>query len=209
MRRLAPLVAILAFTVIPSWVPAQAFAPNAEALVLRPGDAVRISVWRNAELSGEFVIASDGTLTHPLYRTLRVAGISLPEAESRLQAFLQRFESSPQFVLEPLLRVSVSGEVNRPNLYTLRPETSVSQAVALAGGPTDRARRDRIRLIRDHNVVDIDLSDVGSGATRLLIRSGDEILVERRRAVFREYIAPVITVAGATAAIVNAVLRAR
>ncbi|HEV8399062.1 MAG TPA: polysaccharide biosynthesis/export family protein [Gemmatimonadales bacterium] len=179
-----------------------------DSLALRPGDAVRITVWRKPEMSGEFAVAADGSLTHPLYRALRVTGIPLATAEARLRTFLQQYETNPEFVMEPLLHVAVGGEVVRPNLYTLRPETSVSDAVALAGGPTERGRRDRVRLLRDGSEVVLDLTTPQPGYATTPIRSGDQILVDRKRAVFRETIGPIVMVAGATAAILNVILRA-
>jgi polysaccharide export outer membrane protein len=179
-----------------------------DSLVLRPGDALRITVWRNPELSGEFAISGDGSITHPLYRSVRVTGIPLSAAESRVRAFLLRLENNPEFVVEPLLHVAIGGEVVRPNLYTLRPETSVADAVALAGGPTDRGRRDRVRLLRDGGETVLDLTKPQAGLAAMPIRSGDQLLVDRKSAVFRETLAPIITVAGATAAILNVILRA-
>jgi polysaccharide export outer membrane protein len=210
-RRLWPLLAAavgaLALALAPA-AAAQAGGPGPrDSLMLRPGDAVRITVWRKPEMSGEFAVAGDGSITHPLYRSLRVTGMPLATAEGRLRTFLQQFETNPEFVMEPLLHVAIGGEVVRPNLYTLRPETSVSDAVALAGGPTDRGRRDRVRLLRDGREIPLDLTRPQAGVAATPIRSGDQILVDRKHAVFRETIGPIITVAGATAAILNVILR--
>lgn len=180
-----------------------------DPIALRPGDAVRISVWRKPEMSGQFTISMDGSVAHPLYRSVTVTGLSLPALESRLRMFLEQFEETPQFVVEPLLRVVVGGEVARPNLYTLGPETSVAQAVALAGGATERGHADRIRLVRAGSTILIDLTKADPAATQLAIRSGDEVFVDRRRSIFREYVTPAITIVGAAAAITSAVLRAR
>jgi protein involved in polysaccharide export with SLBB domain len=200
----------------PAILPAQAFSPSAPALVaapatviLRPGDAIRITVWRKPELSGEFVVAADSSVIHPLYRAVKVAGVPLAMSEARVRAFLDGLEANPSFVLEPLLRVTVGGEVARPNLYTLRPETSISQAVALAGGPTERGQRDRVRVLRGDTVVVLDLTRAGVHQSQMPIRSGDQILIERRRSVFKDFIAPSLTLVGATAAILNVVLRSR
>jgi len=182
---------------------------NPSAAVLRPGDVVRITVWRKPELSGEFEVAADGTVRHPLYRRVQLAGVPLPTAESRLRSFLEEFESNPHFVIEPLLRVAIAGEVRQPNLYALPPETTIAQAVAYAGGLTDRARPDRVHIVRDGGGVVVDLADPGGVATRLSIRSGDQIVVDRRTSVFRDYVAPVASIAGAIAAVVNVYLRTR
>ena len=120
-----------------------AAATATSATTLNPGDVVRITVWRKPELSGDFVVARDGTLSHPLLREVHVTGIPVELVDARIREFLTTLEANPQFVIEPLLRVAVSGEVRTPNLYNLRPETSISQAVAVAGGTTERGRRDR------------------------------------------------------------------
>jgi polysaccharide biosynthesis/export protein len=109
-------------------------------------------------------------------------------------------------VIEPLLRVAVAGEVRQPNLYTLRPETSISQAVAMAGGPTDRGRRDRVVLVRDAREQVISLRAADRSGAGMPVRSGDQIMVERDSAVFRDVIAPMISILGATAAVVSVIL---
>jgi polysaccharide biosynthesis/export protein len=184
-------------------------SPVATGIVLGPGDVVRITVWRKPEFSGEFRIAPDGSIAHPLYRAVEVAGVPFSITEERVGAFLRHFGEDPQFVIEPLLRVSVGGEVGRPNLYTLNPETSIAQAVALAGGPTERGRRDRVLVVRSEGALIVRLTDAASGGLRMPIRSGDQIIVERRRTLFRDYIAPAITLTGATAAIISVILRSQ
>lgn len=184
-------------------------SPRDAELTLRPGDAVRISVWRKPEYSGEFTISYEGAIAHPFYQQLRVTGVAVPEVRRMIADHLAKFEAEPLFVMEPLLRVTVGGEVNRPGLYTLTRETSVSQAVAAAGGVAERGRSDRVQLFRDGRSVQVDLTQPEPGNAQLPIRSGDQIYVARRRAVFREYILPVISIAGAAAAIVNATDRNR
>jgi protein involved in polysaccharide export with SLBB domain len=195
--------------VLPAQVPAQATQAAIMEPGLRPGDAVRITVWRRPELSGEFVIDADGALAHPLYRAVRLVDVPIALAESRLKTFLGTFESNPSFSFEPLLRVTLSGEVTRPNLYSLRPETTIAQAVAIAGGPTARARSDRVRLLREGQTLLVDLSRPESALAQARVRSGDQIQVDLRRSVFREYVAPAIMLTGSTAAILNVILRRR
>jgi polysaccharide export outer membrane protein len=189
---------------------AQSRVAGDDEIVLRPGDAVRLTVWRNADLTGEFAIGPDGSIMHPmLYRKFSISNVPLSLAEASLREFLMKFEANPEFVMEPLLRVSLGGEVARPNLYLLRPGTTLTQAIAVAGGPTERGRRDRVMLRREGTSRTISVTNPEVGIAQLRVRSGDEIIIERRRAVFREVIAPVATVVGATAAVLNAILRAR
>ena len=187
---------------------AQGSAPAAE-LALRPGDAIRISVWRKPEYSGEFTISYEGAITHPFYQQLRVTGMPVSDVRRLIADHLAKFEAQPLFVVEPLLRVTVGGEVNRPGLYTLTPETSVAQAVAAAGGVAELGRPDRVQLFREGRAMQVDLTKPEPGTAQMPIRSGDQIYVARRSAVFREYVLPVVSIAGAAAAIINVVLRNR
>ncbi|MBW3654567.1 MAG: SLBB domain-containing protein [Gemmatimonadetes bacterium] len=197
------LLAALSLVFSPSAGAAQAGAET----VLNPGDAVRITVWRRDDLSGEFSIAADGTVVHPLLKQVVVTGISLPEAERRLGEMLQRVEGNAPFVVEGLLRVSVGGEVRTPNLYALTPVTTVSQAVALAGGISDRGRLDRVRLIRGGTEQMIDLTDPAQRLSNMTVRSGDQIVVARRGNVFRDVIAPAGSLAAAVVSLIGILTR--
>jgi polysaccharide export outer membrane protein len=204
---LAALAVAGAFT-LAGPVRAQAPATNAAAntTTLNPGDVVRITVWRKPELSGDFVVARDGTLSHPLLREVRVTGIPVEQVDARIREFLATLEANPQFVIEPLLRVAVSGEVRTPNLYNLRPETSISQAVAVAGGTTERGRRDRVVLVRQNRQMVVNFHRPDETGAGMLIRSGDQIMVEQGTSLWRDVIGPVVSVLGATAAIVSVIL---
>ena len=170
---------------------------------LNPGDQVRIAVWRSPEFSGDFLVAPNGTISHPLYREIQVTGVSLTTVEERLRAFLTRYISTPQFVIQPLVKIIVGGEVRTPNVYSVPPETTIAQAVALAGGPTDRGNPQKLRVIRDGQEIPIDLTKADSDVGRLQIRSGDQILMPRRRTAAREYIGPMFSAVAAIAATIN------
>src|SRR4051812_15189440 len=79
-------------------VMAQSPTPNTEPVILAPGDSVRVVVWRKPEMSGDFIVAPDGSITHPLYRSVRVGGVPFATAEANVRTFLARFEQDPQFV---------------------------------------------------------------------------------------------------------------
>lgn len=162
----------------------------ANSSIISPGDQIRIIVWRKPEMSGDFPIAANGTIIHPLYREVQVTGVPLSVVEDRLRTFLSRFDTNPQFVIQPLVKVIVAGEVRSPNIYPVPPETTVQQVVALAGGPTDRGLLNDVRIVRDRQEVRVDLSRPDSEAALLQIRSGDVILVGRRGSGFLEMIGP-------------------
>ena len=194
------LLALLGAATLAPLAGAGAQTPR-QAPSLRPGDAVRITVWRDSELSGEFTVSTDSTLMHPVYRTLRIGGVPLRELDGRFRTFLQRYQTEPQFVAQPLLRITIGGEVLRPALYYLAPDVTVTQAVAIAGGATPRGRSDRVRLLSDGRIQHIRIDGTDPTAS-LPVRSGDQLVIERSGNVFRDVIAPLIGVAGSIASII-------
>lgn len=184
-----------------------------QATTLSPGDSVRIVVWRKPEMSGDFIIAPDNTISHPLYRAVRVGGVSFTSAEANVRAFLARFEQDPQFVIEPLVRVAVSGEVGRPQVFAVRPETTIGEAVAQAGGPNQFGKRDHVRVLRKdaaggQRELIVSLLEPAGSAGMLRVHSGDQIVVDRKKSFFREVFLPALGVFGSAASIYLVIDRA-
>jgi polysaccharide biosynthesis/export protein len=180
-----------------------ALAQQAQASAA-PGDVLRLVVWRAPEFSGDFLIASDGTLQHPLMTEVRVAGVPAAQVRQRITEVLRRFESDPHFVYTILHRISVTGEVRVPGLYPLTGETTLSQAVAAAGGPTNFASG-KVRLSRGGQITVLDLRGAGAGAATMTVQPGDELDVPRQSNWVRDIMVPMATVVGAIAAIVGIV----
>src|SRR5438309_11302791 len=203
MRRWAGrLVAVLLMAPLGS-ASAQRLVRPLEDRALRPGDVLRINVWRHAELSGDFVVAPDSTLVDPVYQVVKVAGAPLPVVRERLRGVLASFEQGVPFVLEPLFPVTVAGEVRQPNLYRLPQGTTFSQAIAQAGGPTELGRLDKVRVIRRDSEMVIDLARGYSRYEALPIASGDQVLVARRSSfnLLRDVVYPLASLTAAVAAV--------
>lgn len=198
---------IAAFLILVSHAPVLSGQDGASAATIAPGDLLQITVWRREELSGKFVVAPDGSISHPLYRELHVAGLSLPQIEQRIRTFLLKYETTPELVVVPLFRIIVGGEVRQPNVYTIPPGTTIGEAIAQAGGPTERGRLDRVRLSRrDGSTSVLDLTQSRQEIARTVLLSGDAITVARRRNIFQDVIAPSSSVLGAVAAIVGVIV---
>jgi polysaccharide export outer membrane protein len=217
MRHLKLWLLLIIGIVVPEGIAAQSPAanpaPSGEQVSLAPGDSVRIMVWRKPEMSGDFIVGPDGTITHPLYRAVRVGGVPFATAEANVRAFLARFEQDPQFVLEPLVRVAVSGEVGRPQVFAVRPETSIADAVAQAGGPNQFGRREKVRVLRkdvggrQHELF-VNLLDPEGATGNIRVHSGDQIVVDRRHSFFRDIFLPALGVLGSAASIYLVIDRA-
>jgi polysaccharide export outer membrane protein len=204
------LAALLLLALLPA-VPVRAQTPaasrtTADQSFLAPGDSVRIVVWRKPELSGDFVVASDGTITHPLYRAVRVAGVPFAKAEESVRTFLTQFEANPQFVMEPLIHVAVSGYVTRPLVFAASPGTSVGEAIARAGGVDQQGARNHVRILRltpngQQSQMLVDLTDAAGSAGTMPIRSGDQIIVDKRKSFFKDIMVPALGIIGSIASL--------
>jgi polysaccharide biosynthesis/export protein len=154
---------------------------NAESrdLALSPGDVVRISIWREPDLSGEFLVDEAGIVTLPLLGKRSVLNIPVFRLRDTLIADYGVQLKNPSVTITPLRRIYVLGEVAKPGLYTVDPTISLAGAVALAGGATASGDLDRLRVVRGGKVV---LSRVaaGSSLSAVNILSEDQVFVDRR-----------------------------
>lgn len=197
MRRLL-LTLLLALAAAPA-------AAQDTTAAVRPSDAIRLSVWRQPEFSGEFPIAPDGTILHPLLSQVRVVGRTREQVRAQLLDVLRQFDREPQFVFDYLYRVAVVGEVRLPNLYNLPPETTIGQAVAAAGGFSEFARLDQVRLLRGGREIVLDLRNPSPEVAEMRIRSGDQIRVPRRGAGWRDVVSLGASIVAAIASVAAAV----
>jgi protein involved in polysaccharide export with SLBB domain len=180
-RRIYSVVHVCALAIGSAAVPADSAAQlrlDTTLQVLKPGDYIRIAVWRKEELSGEFRIGADGTIEHPLYRAVHVADMPLSTAQDRIRTFVLQFETNPQLLVQPLFRVAVAGEVNRPDLFRLAPDVTVAGAIQMAGGYSPTARIAVVKLVRGGLMRELDLRNPVEAAT--VLQSGDQIIVEHR-----------------------------
>jgi polysaccharide export outer membrane protein len=208
MRTLLFSLVLLAVALVLSYaVPlaAQSVGPDPDPPVLRPGDSVRIAVYQSTELSQAFQVGPNGAPSDPLYQEINVAGVPLPVVEDRVRTFLSRFEARPRFVVLPRFRVALGGEVRGPGLYYFPAGTTIAQAVAQAGGPTELGRMNRVHLIRDGKLVVVDLTELQPGAAQTPIHSGDQILVQRRKnlSFIKDIVVPIASVSAAVFGIIR------
>jgi protein involved in polysaccharide export with SLBB domain len=127
-------------------------------------------------------------------------------AEANVRKFLARFEENPEFVMEPLIRVAISGEVDKPQVFALRPETTIAEAVARAGGTTELGARNRVRVVRlnpsgEQEQLIVNLTDPTAGYGRIPVRSGDQIIVDRRKSFLKDVLLPTLGVIGSIASL--------
>jgi protein involved in polysaccharide export with SLBB domain len=157
--------------------------------VLRPGDALKISVWREKELNGEYLIDARGLVQIPGLGDIVVAGLTPMEVKERLsEQLVRRGIVTPEISVQPVIRVSVLGEVQSPGLLSVEPGTNLIHLITLAGGPTERANMKAVRVIRAGRPYEVDLESAlsGSSAGRVVLFSNDVVFLDRKRGLTRE-----------------------
>ncbi|HEX2092213.1 MAG TPA: polysaccharide biosynthesis/export family protein [Longimicrobiaceae bacterium] len=191
----------LAMLLAPGAASAQSAGP---ADPLRPGDMVRLRIWREPELSGDFPVDEDGVVVLPRIGPLRVAGESPARLQERLVGAYQEFLQHNSIDVVLLRRVQVLGAVRNPGLYPLDPTMTISDALALAGGPTSEGRPNRVELVRDGKRVPVKLS-TNTRIASSPIRSGDQLFVPERGWLSRNPGIAAAVVTGAISVLVSLV----
>lgn len=173
---------------------------------LRAGDLLRVLVFREAELSGEFLIDARGVVQIPGIGALQVAGMEPQQAQERIVQALRERGISRDVAVQAQVRVSVLGEVRAPALYPTEPGTSLLQLLTIAGGPTERANLRATRVVRDGRVfvVDLERGLEGGAAGRVVLYSGDYVVIPRRTGFTRETMSLMLQVVGTIAALTAA-----
>jgi polysaccharide export outer membrane protein len=144
---------------------------------LGPGDTLKIVVFQEDDLSLSAKINTRGSIDYPLIGELNLEGLTLAEAEDRLDSKLRG-----DYLVDPQISISiakyrnfyVTGEVRAPGSYEFQPGMTVRQAIAIAGDFTDRASRSKIFIIKEGD------KDYASNKTGLneRIGPGDTITVK-------------------------------
>lgn len=173
---------------------------------LRSGDVLKINVFRDKELSGDYPIDARGFVQIPGLGVIKAAGLDPTDITDRLRlALIERGFARPEISVQPLIRVSVLGEVRSPNVYPVDPGTSLLQLLTVAGGPTDRARLQDTRVIRDGRAFRIDMDGglKGSAAGRVVLYSNDVVVVGRRKGLTSENLSLTLTATSLVLAVLN------
>jgi len=169
----------------------------------------------NPNTSLNYVIQKDSTIRFPILDSVNLVGMTIRQAENFLQ------ESYATHYVDPFVQISVTnrrvivfpgngGEAQV--LYLANNNTTLLEALALAGGVTQRGRAAKIKLIRKDDdgkrlVYKIDLSKIeGLDYTDVIVKANDYIYVEPvpeiGREVLRE-VTPIITLITSTAIVIS------
>ena len=121
---------------------------------LGSGDIVKITVFNQEDLSGEYTVNGAGNISLPLINLIAAKDLTVKQVE---QAICDKLK--PDYILNPRVSVQVLnyrpfyilGEVKEPNSYPYVDGMTFRNAVAIAGGFTYRAKEDHVLVIRGNN----------------------------------------------------------
>ena len=144
---------------------------------LAAGDKVRVTVFGEEDLSGEFEVDAAGQISLPLIGKVAAAGGGTDELEASIvAALLDGYLQRPRVSVEILSfrSIFVMGEVNDPGSYPYSVGLTAIKAIALAGGFTYRAKKNVLFITRD--------SESGEQEIRVdnFVLPGDTIRVKER-----------------------------
>lgn len=166
--------------------PAVATAPDAGQPTgtdykLGSGDKLRITVFGEAGLTGEYAVTSNGSISFPLIGSVQAANQTLTQVEDTIRTRLEGgYIKDPRVAVEVLeyRTFYILGEVNKPGEYPYRSSLTVEQAVATAGGYTYRANRKEFAITHPGDSRDAKALFKDSGQLR--IQPGDTIRIKER-----------------------------
>lgn len=149
------------------------------AYTLSGGDRVRVVVFGDPSLGGEFTIAGSGFISLPLIGEVDVRGLTSTQLQDRIVARLaDGYLKDPRVAVEVLTTrpFYILGEVNKPGQYPFANGLTVLGAVAQAGGYTYRARTKQV-LIK-HAGADAEVTETVTATT--MVAPGDTIRIKER-----------------------------
>jgi protein involved in polysaccharide export with SLBB domain len=163
--------------------PPQASAPEPTG-VLRPGDVVRLRIWREPDLSGDFQVDEQGTVVLPKIGPLSIRELPAASLKTLLVDKYSTYLRDPAIDVTVLRRVNVLGAVRNPGLYPVDATMTVADVFALAGGVAPDGNPDKGELIRAGTRLDVKLSRRTKLAETPL-QSGDQLFVPQRSWISR------------------------
>ena len=163
---------------------------SSQSYVLQPGDLVDIRIYMEDDMNRLLRISGNGTVTFPLVGNIKLAGLSLEQAEQTLANRLTAYIKQPQVSM--LVKeygnktVYVLGQVAKPGPIQIPPEKALTvlEAITSVGGFTDVANTSKVRVLRIENGkqknLDVDVTQItkqGNKSLDISLQPGDVVYV--------------------------------
>jgi polysaccharide biosynthesis/export protein len=126
---------------------------NSAEYKLGPEDVIEVFVWKEPDLSATVVVRPDGKISLPLSNELDASGKTAIQLQEEIAKRLEQYIRQPivNVMVKQInsLKISVLGEVRKPDVYRIKTRVTVLDAIAMAGGFTDLARPGKVVILRN------------------------------------------------------------
>jgi polysaccharide export outer membrane protein len=150
---------------------------------ISPQDTLDVSVFKVPELSAKDVIVeSNGIVSLPYIGSVNLLGLSLQQAEKRVEALLSKDLQNPKVSIKrtqkAVKQVTVEGAVQTPGVFPIVSSMTFLQAIAMSQGITDLADVKNVIVFRDGKQYAVDLYKVRRGLSPdPVLKQNDRIVV--------------------------------
>lgn len=184
------------------------------------GQGGGMNIGFNNRNSLTFRVELDSTVRLPVLDSVKMAGLTVPEAEKLLEKLYS------EYYVDPYVQVVVTNKrvivfpgngANASVIYITNNNTTLMEVLALAGGVTERGRASRIKIIRkapDGNrkmfMIDLSNAETGLAYTDLLVQANDYIYVDPVPQYSREVLAelsPLISIMSSAILVYSVIMR--
>lgn len=159
-----------------------------DSYLIGVADVLTISVWKSPDLSAQVPVRPDGMITLPLVGEVLVAGQAPGQVRDTLNQRYAAFVSAPTIsvVVNEInsRRIYILGEVANSGTFDIVQPLRVMQALALAGGLTEYAKKDQVVVLRQlsdrEERLTLSIKDIANGkkpADNIPLQPGDTIIV--------------------------------
>ena len=165
-----------------------AFADAPSDYQIGPEDVLEVSVWKEPDLQREVLVRPDGNISFPLAGDLKAEGLAAVQIQENIASKIKRYIPNPVVTVTVKTiggnKIYVVGQVRNPGAYVIGRYVDVLQALTLAGGFTEFADVDDIRVIRrsdsKESVFKFNYDRVRKGRSmeqNIVLKGGDTVIV--------------------------------
>ena len=123
-----------------------------DTFVIGDDDVLAINVWKDQDLTKQVTVRTDGKISLPLIGDIQAAGRTPLQLETDLADRLKSYMTDPQVtvIVQEIhsLKFNILGEVTKPGSYQLTAGTTIVDAIAVAGGFKDFAKKKGVYVLR-------------------------------------------------------------
>lgn len=162
---------------------------DATPYAIGPRNVIQIKIFGDASTHQIYRVDELGYISHALVGRVKIAGLTVPEAEKLMESKLDK-----DYILNPRVNVfilqystfSIIGEIKRPGNYEITGRVSVIEAISMAGGFTAVANQRGVKIMRKQEgretAVNIDTTRItqqGDRSTDAYIEEDDVVVVPK------------------------------